>query len=88
VAAGGTLWSLVESVAGSTDVAGVLGRTPAAFGLALGVLALLCGLYYAMLVYAPRQIVEREGDLRAWLIRYALFAAGVAFGLSWFAALV
>ncbi|MGA3058647.1 MAG: hypothetical protein ABSE70_11550 [Candidatus Limnocylindrales bacterium] len=88
MAAGGILWSLVESVAGATDVAGQLGRAPAAFGLGLGVLAVLSGAYYAMLVYAPRQIVEREGDLRTWLIRYALFVAGVAFGLSWFAALV
>jgi hypothetical protein len=88
MAAGGILWSLVESVAGATDVAGQVGRAPAAFSLALGVLALLCGVYYALLVYAPRQIVEREGNLRAWLIRYALFVAGGAIGLSWFAALV
>jgi hypothetical protein len=88
VAASGILWSLVESVAGATDVAGLLGRAPAAFGLALGVLAVLCGVYYALLVYAPRQIVEREGDLRTWLTRYALLVAGVFFGLSWFAALV
>jgi hypothetical protein len=88
VAAGGILWSLAESVAGATDVAGQLGRAPAAFGLALGVLVLLCGAYYAMLIYAPRQIVEREGDPWTWLIRYVLFVAGMAFGLSWYAALV
>jgi hypothetical protein len=88
VAAGGILWSLVESVAGANDVAGLLGRAPAAFGLALGLLAILCGVHYALLIYAPRQIVEREGGLRTWLIRYALFVAGVAFGLSWYAALV
>lgn len=37
----------------------------------------------AMLVYAPRQVVEREGGVLTWLLRYALFVAGVIFGLAW-----
>jgi hypothetical protein len=84
-AAAGIFWSLVHSVVGAVDVRAQLGGEPAVFGLAFGILALASAIYYAMLVYAPRQIVEREGSPRRWLIRYGLFVVSVAFGLSWLA---
>jgi hypothetical protein len=36
-----------------------------------------------MLIYAPRQVAGREGGVVAWVIRYALFVAGVVAGLAW-----
>jgi hypothetical protein len=39
--------------------------------------------YYAMLVYAPRQVAEREGGPVAWLARYALFVAATLLGIGW-----
>jgi hypothetical protein len=40
-----------------------------------------------MLVYAPRQLVEREGTPRVWIGRFALFVVSVAFGVRWLAAI-
>ena len=50
---------------------------------AAGLLLAFSAVYYAMLVYAPRQVAEREGTLVTWVLRYALFVAGVVFGLAW-----
>jgi hypothetical protein len=36
-----------------------------------------------MLIYAPRQIADREGGAIAWLARFALFLASVILGISW-----
>jgi hypothetical protein len=38
-----------------------------------------------MLIYAPRQISEREGSPVEWLARFALFVASVGLGLGWLA---
>lgn len=86
LAAGGIFWSLIDSVGAATDVIGQIGGAPQLLALALGILVATSSVYYAMLVYAPRQLVEREGTLLTWLGRYALFVAGVALGLSWVAA--
>jgi len=86
LAAGGIFWSLVDSVGGATNVVGQIGGAPQLLALALGILIAASSVYYAMLVYAPRQLVEREGTPLMWLGRYALFVAGVALGLSWVAA--
>ena len=88
MAAGSIFWSLIHSVSGSANVAAQIGRSAGEFGLALGILAVASAIYYAMLVYAPRQIVEREGSPLKWLTRYALFVAGVASGLTWLSAVV
>jgi len=40
-------------------------------------------IYYAMLIYAPRQIAEREGGVVEWLLRYATFAVSIALGIGW-----
>jgi hypothetical protein len=36
-----------------------------------------------MLIYAPRQIAEREGSPLVWLVRFGLFLVSVAFGIGW-----
>ena len=39
----------------------------------LGVLVAFCGVYYVMLVYAPRQLAQPEGGAVAWLARFGVF---------------
>ena len=38
--------------------------------------------YYAMLVYAPRQLAEPEGGGASWLARYGLFLVALVVGLG------
>ncbi len=84
--AGGLFWQIIDAVVGG---AGGAAFTVAAFSdrttalAAGGFFILFSGVYYAMLVYAPRQVVEHEGGALAWLFRYATFAVGVVFGLGW-----
>jgi hypothetical protein len=37
-------------------------------------------IFYVMLVFAPRQIADREGSPSTWLVRFALFIVSVAIG--------
>lgn len=54
-------------------------------GLALtvGLIAVFGSVFYAMLVFAPRQVANPEGTTAGWLVRYALFVAGTVVGSSW-----
>jgi hypothetical protein len=73
-------------VTGTSRVAEALGEPGNATRFALpsiGFLVAFSAVYYAMLVYAPHQVAEREGGVVTWLLRYALFVAGVTFGLVW-----
>jgi hypothetical protein len=49
------LWPAVALVEG---VGGPIGGAPEALALALGILIVASAIYYAMLIYAPRQIME------------------------------
>lgn len=84
--AGSIFWSVVHGVTGGATLAGdpgaIAAQLPAAAPV-LGVLVLAAAVYYAMLIYAPRQIADREGGPIAWLARYALFLVSVALGLGW-----
>jgi hypothetical protein len=63
------------------------GEPPGILALVLAILVTASAVYYAMLVYAPRQLVEREGTPRVWIGRFALFVVSVAFGVRWLAAI-
>ena len=69
-AAGNLFWSLVAAVTGGVASSDRLGAaalsSPAAVAPALGCLAAFTAVYCAMLVYAPRQVAEREGSPLAW----------------------
>jgi hypothetical protein len=52
-----------------------------AFAIFLAVSGVL--VFYVMLVYAPRQVAEREGGVVAWLVRVALFLASLTLGATW-----
>jgi hypothetical protein len=86
LAAGGIFWSFVRGVTGGAgsfgDVGSLLAEAPT-IAPVLGILALGAAVYYAMLVYAPRQIAEREGGPLAWFARYVLFLASLVLGFGW-----
>ena len=83
--AGGLFWSLIAAVIGEpggTTTEAVVADPQAAL-TAIAFLLAFSAVYYAMLVYAPRQVAERDGGVVTWLLRYALFVAGVVAGLAW-----
>jgi hypothetical protein len=83
--AGGLYWTVIEQVV--TPGAASLRRSAPldlrSVELPLFVLIAFSAIYYAMLIYAPRQIAEREGGIVEWLLRYAAFAASIALGIGW-----
>ena len=48
----------------------------------VGIATLGVLVFYLMLVFAPRQIAEREGSPRSWAIRFALFIVGLSLGTT------
>jgi hypothetical protein len=85
---GGLFWSVIDAVMGPSS-SGL--PSPAALLAApnrplLGFLVVFSAVYYAMLVFAPRQVAEREGGPITWVVRYAAFLAGVLLGVGWLGA--
>jgi hypothetical protein len=88
--AGGIYWTLIEKVVGTPSIADVRrGAAVDPHGAELFLLFLVAfsAIYYAMLIYAPRQIAEREGGGVEWLLRYVAFAASIALGIGWLSVL-
>ena len=87
--AGGLFWTAIDAVFAGPLVSGGAGSLTVATLQSLvtspAFLFLLAfsGVYYAMLVYAPRQVADPEGGVLAWAIRYAMFLAGVVLGVGW-----
>lgn len=82
--AGGIFGNIVHQVTGGSSPPGAtVGVGFEAIAFEVGVLAVFSAVYYAMLIYAPRQVAEPEGGPLAWLTRYALFLAGVIIGVVW-----
>lgn len=52
----------------------------AAFVLGIAVLGIL--VFYAMFVFAPSQIAQREGTTRTWAVQFAVFLLGLAIGTT------
>lgn len=85
--AGSIFWGVVHAITGglnlsAQNLASVPGLSSGVAGIA-GVLILGAAVYYTMLIYAPRQIAEREGGPIEWLARFGLFVVSVALGLGW-----
>jgi hypothetical protein len=91
LASGGLFWGVVRAIAGSGDVTGQVGQAirsdPQGAGLVVAALVAGAAVYYAMLIYAPRQVAEREGGPIVWLVRFGLFLVGVGLGLGWLSVL-
>ncbi len=81
---GGIFWNIIDVVAGGASPFGpAAGAGFQAIAFELGVLVAFSGVYYAMLIYAPRQVAEPEGGPLTWLVRYGLFLASVIVGIAW-----
>lgn len=95
VVTGRLFWAVIDAVlptatghgSGVSGVTGIADLRAVVTSPAVGFLVAFAAVYYAMLVVAPRQVAEREGSLLAWVVRFALFIAGAAFGAGWLAAL-
>ncbi|HEY7828063.1 MAG TPA: hypothetical protein VIB99_07500 [Candidatus Limnocylindrales bacterium] len=85
LAAGGIFWSVIDTVTGgrSALVGQPAGASPGDIAFLVGLLAAFSSVYYAMLIFAPRQVAEPEGRPVTWLLRFGVFLVSVAFGLVW-----
>ena len=84
--ASGMYWTLIGEVVSPGDASAL--RRAAIVDLhgmllPLGFLVAFSTVFYAMLVYAPRQVAEPEGAPAVWVLRYLAFAASVALGVGW-----
>lgn len=88
--ASGLYWTFIEAVVGSPGAAAARHQAianPRSAELFLLFLVAFSAVYYAMLIYAPRQVAEREGGSVEWLVRYLAFAASIALGIGWLSVL-
>jgi hypothetical protein len=69
------------------DIFDALGGDPRAVLAVLALLVLFSAPFYAMFVFAPRQVTESEGTWPAWAARYGLFLVGAIAGVGWLAAI-
>lgn len=90
LATGGIFWTIVDQVAGggslvgaATTGAGGSDTTVQAVAFVGAALAAFSAVYYAMLIYAPRQVAEPEGGPVTWLVRYGIFLTSVIIGVAW-----
>ena len=83
--AGGFFDDTVGGLFGALDPGGLLGSAPDAAGVALvvGLAVLMSAPFYALLVFAPRILADREGSVAAWVVRYVVFLAGSLGGVDW-----
>lgn len=88
--AGGIYWNVIAQVSparGFTEARRAFGLDPHGALLLLGFLAAFSAVYYAMLIYAPRQVAEPEGGVVEWVLRYAVFLVSIFLGIGWLAAI-
>jgi hypothetical protein len=83
---GSLFWRLINEVTGGNLISQLRTVPLPSFQTiepVVGFLLAFSTVYYAMLIYAPRQFAESEGSLLSWLIRYLLFALGIWLGATW-----
>jgi hypothetical protein len=69
------LLDLRQLASAATEPDGVAGT---AFVVAFATVAI--AIFYLMLVFAPRQVADREGTAGQWVVRFALFVVSLALG--------
>jgi hypothetical protein len=83
---GSQFWQLINAVTGNDLIGQLRAVPPTSYGAIapiVGFLLAFSAVYYAMLIYAPRQFAESGGSLVAWVIRYMMFILGMALGATW-----
>jgi len=76
----GEIW---EGITPGEILAGFQGTEPSFVAFILVLLAFASLAFYAMLVFAPRQVADAEGSWSVWGVRFALFLASVILGVGW-----
>ncbi len=82
--AAGIFEGIVGDITRGLDPAALVNVPAAELGLVATVAAifvLAAAVFYAMLVYAPRELAEPGTPGRAWVVRFALFVASTVIGL-------
>jgi hypothetical protein len=82
----GYFGGFLSGIAGIYDLRTLVGDAstdPGAVAVALGLGTLGMLVFYVMLVFAPRQVAEREGTALAWTLRFMLFLVGLSLGTTW-----
>lgn len=76
--------TVLSGIVGIFDLRQVAASPPSPGGLSpwfvLAIAIVGAAVFYVMLVFAPRQIAEREGTPRTWLVRFAVFVGGLVIG--------
>jgi hypothetical protein len=90
LATGGIFWTIVDQVAGGSSLLGLATVETGGSVEPIGTLAFVAAalaafsaVYYAMLIYAPRQVAEHEGGSLTWLVRYGIFLVSILVGVAW-----
>jgi hypothetical protein len=73
----------LDLAAGATGA----GEIAASLAISLGLLLVIAGVFYPMLVIAPRTLVDGRVDGLSWLVRFVVFFVGSLLGLAWLRAL-
>jgi hypothetical protein len=69
------LRALATAIASPSDAGGAI------FTVGIGTLGVL--VFYVMLVFAPRQVADREGTPLTWALRFLLFLVSLSIGATW-----
>jgi hypothetical protein len=84
--AAGLYWTVIEQVVGTPGFSAARNQARIDFHsaeLPLLFLVAFSAVYYAMLIFAPRQIAESEGGIVEWLLRYLAFVVSIVLGIGW-----
>jgi hypothetical protein len=86
LATSGYFGGFLSGLAGIFDLSTILGdaaRDSAGVVLDAGLGALGVLVFYVMLVFAPRQVAEREGSVLSWTVRFLVFVLALTVGATW-----
>lgn len=85
LATSGFFSGIMDQVASFFDLRQVSTWSGVGIGLTLLAMAVAVSgvaIFYVMLIYAPRQLAEREGTPIGWIVRFLVFLAGLTLGAT------
>lgn len=91
LAASGFFSTFLAGITGAFDIRSMVADVTgpdAGLGLfGIGIAIAGVAIFYVMLVFAPRQVAEKEGSPLTWTVRYLVFLASLILGATWTAIL-